>query len=266
MEKFITANDTALRISDSGKGNPAVVLLHGYLESLDIWEDFSKSLTAAGVRAIAIDIPGHGISQVKGEVHTMDFLADVLAGVLDNLGVERCVPVGHSMGGYVVCTFAARYPERLSGLVLFHSTPNPDSETKKIDRQREIELVWAGKKELLASAFAPKGFALENRRRLSQDIAALEESAALTDDEGVVALLNGMMERPDRNETLRKLTVPELFIFGKEDEYIPADTAEKVIEAQPQAQVAWLEHSGHMGFLEEPEASARILLDFLKGV
>ena len=76
MEKFIVAAETALRISDSQQGDTTLVLLHGYLESLEVWEDFTKLLTPY-YRVIAIDIPGHGISEVRGEVHSMEFVADV---------------------------------------------------------------------------------------------------------------------------------------------------------------------------------------------
>ena len=88
MEKFIMANDTALRISDSGRGETTLALLHGYLESLEVWEDLAKRL-APYYRIVAIDIPGHGISQVRGEVHTMDFVADTLQAVLEKLGVAQ---------------------------------------------------------------------------------------------------------------------------------------------------------------------------------
>ena len=81
------AAGTALRISDTLKGGTTVVLLHGYLESLEIWGDFMKEL-AMHYRVLAIDIPGMGISQVRGEVHTMEFLADVLKGVLDKQGAD----------------------------------------------------------------------------------------------------------------------------------------------------------------------------------
>ena len=93
MEKFIVAAETALRISDSQQGDTTLVLLHGYLESLEVWEDFTKLLTPY-YRVIAIDIPGHGISEVRGEVHSMEFVADVLKGVLDKQGVARCFVAG----------------------------------------------------------------------------------------------------------------------------------------------------------------------------
>ena len=85
----------------------------------------------------------------------------------------------------------------------------------------------------------------------------------VTEDEGIAALLRGMIERPDRNEMLRRSAVRQLFIFGKHDGYIPLEKAEALAAAHPQARIAWLEHSGHMGFLEEPEITARALLDFM---
>lgn len=198
MEKFIMANDTALRISDSGRGETTLALLHGYLESLEVWEDLAKRL-APYYRIVAIDIPGHGISQVRGEVHTMDFVADMLQAVLEKLGVGRCFLAGHSMGGYAAEAFAERHSDMLQGLILFHSTPNADTEQKKADRLREIELIRADKKELLASQFAPKGFAEENRRRLRDRIGQLEELTAATDDDGI-GRLAARHDRTPRHE------------------------------------------------------------------
>lgn len=94
-------------------------------------------------------------------------------------------------------------------------------------------------------------------------IEELTEQVYLTEDEGIVALLNGMIVRPDRNEMLRRSPVRQLFLFGRKDEYIPAAVAEQLIAAHPQAQAVWLAGSGHMGFLEEPQASAEALLRFM---
>lgn len=265
MEKFVRACDTALRINDTQKGEAVIVLLHGYLENLDIWEGFA-GLLAHRYRVISLDLPGLGISEVKSETHTMDFLACVVKGVLDGLGVGKCFMTGHSMGGYVAQAFAAKYPEMLQGLILFHSTPDADTEEKKEDRRREKELIRSNKKELLASMFAPKGFAEQNHGRLRDEIEGFEELATINDDEGIIAILNGLIERPDRNEMLRKLKVPQLFIFGRHDALIPVEAAEKIIAAQPQAEVAWLENSGHMGFIEEPEASVEIISSFIEKI
>ena len=72
-----------------------------------------------------------------------------------------------------------------------------------------------------------------------------------------------MIERRDMNDMLHALQVPQLFIFGRMDGFISVETAERLAAAHPQAEVAWLEHSGHMGFWEEPEASERIIRSFI---
>ncbi len=262
MEKFIVADGCAIRIGDTRQGDRAVVLLHGYLESLNIWDDFT-GLIQPYVRVVAPDLPGHGISEIKGPVHTMEFLAGVVHGALVELGVTKCTVVGHSMGGYVALAFAAKYPEMLDGLVLFSSTPNPDSPEKRADREREIQVVLGGKKELLSRTLPGKGFAVENRMKFADEIEDLTELVMLTEDEGIVALLRGMTERKDMNEMLRNLKAPQLFILGCRDEYITPETSEAVVKNQPQAKVVWLENSGHMGFIEEPRKSAEALLDFM---
>ena len=261
-EKFLMAGPVALHIADSGKGDKCVVLLHGYLESMYVWDDFTPLLTPS-VRVITVDIPGHGISQVLGEVHTMEMIADILRDMLDALDIERCTLVGHSMGGYITLAFAALYPERLDGVVLLSSTPNPDTELKRENRRREIALVQAGKKDMLARVAPEAGFAEMNRERLHKYIDQLVEQVHVTDDEGIVALLGGMIERKDQNQMLGHSKVRQLFIMGTHDGYIPVEAAQQIIERNPQAKVAWLDGSGHMGFIEEPEACASALLEFV---
>ncbi len=262
-EKFIMAGPTALHVCDSEAGERCVVLLHGYLESLLVWEEFVP-LLYKHVRVVTLDLPGHGISEVRGEVHTMDFLADTVADGLRTLGIARCTVVGHSMGGYVALALLERHPDMLDGIVLLSSTPNADTPEKAENRRREIALVRAGKKDALARVAPAAGFAPDNRRRMQDAVEDLEEQVFITEDEGIVALLGGMIERPDRNELLRRSSVPQLFVFGRHDGYIAVETAEALAASHPQARVVWLENSGHMGFLEEPEACALALLEFVE--
>lgn len=265
MEKFIISNGCALRVADSRKGEKTILLLHGYLESLDVWEDFAK-LLAKEYRVVAMDLPGHGISQVMGPVHTMSFLADTVVGVLDELEIDKVTIVGHSMGGYVALQTLRLHPDRLEGLVLLSSTPNPDSPEKLLDRDREIAMVEAGHKDLLATTAAKNGFASDNLKRMQDEIIFLEEQVLVTEPEGVVALLRGMKEREDSNELLRSSSLPQLFILGKKDSYIPLEKAEEMVAAHPQAKVVWLENSGHLGYFEEPEACATAIGEFMKNV
>ena len=261
-ESFVKIGDATVYVSDSEMGEKCVVLLHGYLESLRVWDDFVGLLTDK-VRVVAIDIPGHGRSSNIAPVHTMELMADVVAGVLDALQIDKVTLVGHSMGGYISLAFCAAYAERLEGLVLLSSSPNPDTELKRENRRREIALVKAGKKDMLARVAPEAGFAEMNRDSLRRYINNLVEQVHITDDEGIVALLGGMIERKDQNEMLRSSRVRQLFIMGTHDGYIPVEAAQEFIAKNPQAKVAWLDKSGHMGFIEEPEACATALLEFV---
>lgn len=259
------AGDCAVRVSDTRRGERTVVLLHGYLESLDVWDGFTE-LLAPAVRVVAVDLPGHGVSEVKGAVHTMEFMADTVRAALRTLGVERAVAVGHSMGGYVALELLRKYSDALDGLVLFHSSPDADSERKREDRLREIALIEGGKKELIARTFPYVGFAPQNRERLAWAIGELAEQIAMTEDAGIVAVLRGIRERRDLNDAMRGSSVPQLLVFGRHDGYVTPEAAAEIIRRQPQARVRWLENSGHMGFVEEPERAAGLLKDFLEEV
>ena len=116
-EKFIMAGSTPLHLCDSEQGEKCIVLLHGYLESMLVWEDFIPLLYKQA-RVVTLDLPGHGISVVTGECHTMEYLADVVAEAMTTLCGERFTGVGHSMGGYVALALAEHHADRLEGVVL----------------------------------------------------------------------------------------------------------------------------------------------------
>lgn len=262
-EKFIMAGSTPMHIADSQRGDKCVVLLHGYLESMLVWDEF-VALLKESVRVVTIDLPGHGVSMVTSEVHTMEYLAECVALAMEALGIERYSVVGHSMGGYVALAMVEKYASRLESIVLLSSTTSADSQEKCDRRRREIELIKAGKKNMLARLVPHAGFAPENVQRLKDYIEDIGELILMTEDEGVIAILGGMIERKSRGELLRQSGVPHMFIFGRHDYYIPVETAEEMIAADPTARVVWLEHSGHMGFYEEPELCAQAILEMVK--
>lgn len=260
------AAGVATRYADFGKGDKTICLLHGYLESIEVWERFAGQL-GKEFRVVVIDLPGHGISDWGArEAITVDFMAEVVSGVLHKAGVEKCTLVGHSMGGYVVSAMAQLHPEQLEGIVFFHSSPTGDTPEKVEFRKREIEAIIGGKKELLSIINPGRGFAPHNIKKYEEQIDELAEQIMMTDDRAIVATLNGLMQRPDRSEIIRKLTIPALFIFGKWDNYIPQESAQAIIAGQPNACVEWLENSGHSGFIEESERSLEILRNFVNAL
>jgi pimeloyl-ACP methyl ester carboxylesterase len=264
IEKFLMAGDTPMHVADTEHGDRCVVLLHGYLESMVVWDEF-VDLLKKGVRVVTLDLPGHGISTIVGEVHTMEYLADCVGKTMETLGIDKYSVVGHSMGGYVALAMLDNYKEHIESITLLHSTTSADSQEKCDRRRREIELIKAGKKNTLARLVPHAGFAPENAKRLKDYIEDISELILLTEDEGVIAILGGMIERKSRGEQLRDSGIPHLFIFGRHDYYIPEDVAQEMIAADPNAKVLWLEHSGHMAFYEEPELLAEAILAMVKG-
>ncbi len=248
------------------RGNgPSILLLHGYLETGEIWKSFARRLEPA-FRVITMDIPGHGNSGTWGRTHSMDDLAGSVCSVLDNEGIERIFLVGHSMGGYVSVAFADIYPDRLYGYSLFHSTCFKDSEEKKKNREREISLVLKGKKRQIINVNIPKSFADMNLERMEDEVNMAKRVAMTSTDEGIVAILNGMKERPDRTPVLQNPGIPLLLIGGMKDNYIPVEVFDKLAGLAPHATVLRLEQSGHMGFLEEPDRVVETMVTMIRDI
>ncbi|MDR0661278.1 MAG: alpha/beta hydrolase [Prevotellaceae bacterium] len=260
MESFMMSNGIALRVNDQGEGC-VIVLLHGYLEILEIWEPFAI-LLAKHYRIISLDLPGHGLSGWNGGIHTMEFMADTIKGVLDKLQIKECLMVGRSMGGYVTLAFAKKYNDMLKGICLFHSTPNPDTEEKKINRDREIELIREDKLGLIAAQAIPNIFASGNLKKYKETIEEIKVNVEFADKDGIIACLQGMKEREDMNDFLLHYSKPILLVLGKNDNLIGWDVAESLIDKFKNAEVLVLENSGHVGFIEEQEAAEKGLLAF----
>jgi pimeloyl-ACP methyl ester carboxylesterase len=262
MIKNIPFAKTKIQFSDTGSGT-AIVFLHGYLESLHIWNGFTDILQNQ-FRIICPDLPGHGNSGVLGEVHGMDKMADGVIAVLDHCGIDKFYVVGHSMGGYTALALLDYYPGRLLGLCLFHSHPFPDTRQTRQNRCREIVLVTQGRKELISKINIPKAFATENVEALKAEVDRAKEIAISTPDKGIIACLKGMMERPSREKVLSETNLPVLVIAGKHDNYIDFENVARKIDLPPNAVFAALENSGHIGFIEERERAATIISNFIK--
>ncbi|MDR2848683.1 MAG: alpha/beta hydrolase [Bacteroidales bacterium] len=261
MIKHVHFKNSTVRISDEGTGE-AVLLLHGYLETLDIWDDFCELLTPR-YRVIRMDIPGHGLSGVVADTHSMDMIAEAVETVLQHLDIPRCVLVGHSLGGYALLAYLANYPTRIAGICLFHSSPLADNEKKKTARDKEIRLVNDGKLSLICHFSIPNGFAENNLARLAHKVAFAKELALMSPPDGVTAILRGMRDRPDRQALLKNNSLPLLFLFGKYDSYIQLDRLVPLATSFPHSETIVLEHSGHSGYIEEPEKSSGALIKFI---
>lgn len=245
--------------TDNGKGR-VIVLLHGFLGSHAIWDEFVKKLSKR-FRVIAIDFPGHGETPSIGYYHSMELMAQSVKAVLNKAGVRRYVVVGHSMGGYTALAFAELFPENVSGLCLFNSTAFADSDEKKKDRERVIRLVKKEHKhyvtEVITTLFAP-----ENIEKLKSQIDKVKRIAASINKQAIINSLEGMKERKNRDMILRFAEYPVLFIVGKKDSVINYETMYAQMGMCKYPFVTMLENAGHMGFYEEPQITLKDLEQF----
>jgi len=264
INMFFSYRGGRIHYSDSGNGN-VIVLLHGYLESSEVWNGFVEKLASKG-RIISVDLPGHGLSDVYGEVHTMEFMAIAIKELLDKLSINKACLIGHSLGGYVTLAFLELFPDHLYGYCLFHSQPFPDPPAALEKRMREIEIVKMGKKNLMYPDNVIRMFAPSNLDKFSDALQRSKDIASRIPGEGIIAVLNGMMIRPSRLSFMEEGRIPCLWILGSMDSYIPCDLIQSRVKLPPNAKTVILKRSGHLGFIEEEENSARAITEFVNKI
>jgi len=247
MEKQLQSDSGSIYYTMKGNG-PAVVFLHGFLEDQSMWKDFSDSLKNK-FTTICIDLPGFGKSGIFNNEHSMVFMAKKAHQVLEQENINKCILVGHSMGGYVSLAFSKLFPDKLSGLVLFHSQAAADNLEGKKNRDRTIEVVKNNHKGFIYS-FIPSLFAENNIERLTGEIDELIHIAENTENEGIIAALKGMRNREGHFNTLKKLNVPVYFIIGKQDSRIPLASIIPQLELPSNSEALIIDNVGHMGFIE----------------
>jgi pimeloyl-ACP methyl ester carboxylesterase len=259
--KQIQFKNTQISFSDTGKGT-AVVLLHGFLENKSMW-DFYIPEFAKKNRVIAIDLLGHGSTECLGYVQTMEDNADAVHAVLLELRIRKAVFVGHSMGGYVTLAFAELYPDIIKGLVLLNSSAKADNAERKINRDRAIKAVKQSFMNFVSLSIANL-FSESNRERLSSEIEHVKKDALKTPLQGIVASLEGMKIRPDREILLHITPFPKLLILGKKDPVLNYEETKDQIENTAVKLVTFPD--GHMSHIENQDELLNVLLAFFKSI
>lgn len=257
----ILYKNTKISYSDSGKGT-AVVLLHGFLENKTMWDVYVSELSKKN-RIITIDLLGHGKTESLGYVQTMEENAEMVYEVLSKLKIRKTILVGHSMGGYVALAFAELYPEKMKGLVLLNSTSKEDSTERKKNRDRAIKAVKKDYETFIRLSIANL-FSEDNRERLIKEIEEVKIQALQTPLQGIVASLEGMKIRKDREFLLHKTTYPILLILGKKDPVLNYEENVEQIKGTSVQLVTFPD--GHMSSIENKTELLAVLTHFFKEI
>ena len=245
--------------TDEGKGS-ALVFLHGFLENSNMWNAFIPELSKRK-RVICIDLLGHGKTECLGYVHSMELMAEAVEAVLKHLRIRRPTIIGHSMGGYVALAFAEKNPDALKGLVLMNSTAVADSEEKKNNRDRAIIAVKQNHKTFIRMAignlFRPK-----NRKLFAKDIKVIIKEALETPLQGIVAALEGIKIREDREVLLHFTPYKKMMVIGKKD---PVLNYNALIEQTRDTEVKCVEFTdGHMSHIENKDKFLQEIIHFIE--
>jgi pimeloyl-ACP methyl ester carboxylesterase len=259
--KQIQFKNTSISYSDTGKGT-TIVLLHGFLENQHMWDNYVVAFAKRN-RVITIDLLGHGKTECLGYVHSMEDNADVVHAVLAELRIRKAILVGHSMGGYVALAFAELYPKNVKGLVLLNSTTKADSDERKINRDRAIRAVKQSYIGFVSLAVTNL-FSENNRERLTEEIENTKKEALKTPLQAIVASLEGMKIRADREVLLHLTPYPKMLILGKKDPILDYEETRTQITNTDVEFVNFPD--GHMSYIENQEELTKILLQFFKKI
>jgi pimeloyl-ACP methyl ester carboxylesterase len=245
----VDRNGVRIAYRATGTG-PALLLTHGYGASSHMFE--SNMAALADIRTVAAwDLRGHGATDYPSDPaeYTSQASIDDMLGVLDDIGGDRAVLGGHSLGGYLSLLFALEHPERIDGLVLIGTGPG--------FRNADARAKWNRMTERYAESLE------------SQGLAGLPGSAELTADvhrneAGLILAARGILSQHDSRviDSLGDIDVPALVIVGEDDEvFMPGSMY--MAEKLPDAKLVVVPGAGHAPNMTHPnefDAAVRAFL------
>lgn len=255
-----------------GPDAPTVLLVHGWACLAYAWRFQLAALRAAGYRAVAPDLRGHGFSDkpLDDRRYTPDALAEQLVGVADALGLRRMLVVGHSMGGAVALRLAALHPDRVAGLVLAAPVGFGG-----VNRTRWLRTVTPAAIEPFLQAFGTRYlFALALRmgygtlgRPTERDV---DEYFAPTADPRLLPALRRVTHAFDwmcgPQESFDRVVCPVHVLFGERDGVIRERVARPALARLARATAEVVPAAGHVVPEEAPDVVSRTILGMAAAV
>ena len=245
---------------------PTVIFIHGFGGSLHSLEAWAQGL-AADHRVIRFDLPGSGLSAPDpsgdySDARTMT----LLIALMDQLGVARASIVGHSIGGRMAWTFAARHPERVSKLVLvspdgFASPGFVYGTAPKVPASVKL-MRWALPKPLLKMSLAP---AYGNRKFMTDELATRYHDLMLAP--GSRGALIARMQQTvlvDPLPLLKRIQAPTLLVWGEADGMIPFANSADYLGAISNVKLVSFKGAGHLPQEEAAQESLKAVAEFLR--
>ena len=256
-----------LHVRQSGPPDaPAVVLLHGFGSSLHTWDAWAKGLLTTH-RVIRIDLPGSGLSPPDPAHDYRDERSlDMLIALMDSLGLQRTSLVGHSMGGRIAWTLAAKFPERVDKLVLVA----PDGFASfgfEYGKPMDVPATLGLMRHVL-----PKPLLRMNLKSAYARPEALSDAVTTRYHDLILApgARQAMLDRLRQTvlqeplPLLRQIKAPTLLVWGEADAMIPVSNAQDYLQALQGSRLVSWPQVGHLPQEEAAELSLKAVADFLR--
>ena len=270
--QFVTLQD-GLRIHTLVAGaeeDPPLVLLHGYPANNQLWRHCIPPL-AGHFRVYAPDLPGHGRSGKPLDVdYDLNFYVRSLLGFCDALGLERTDLVVHDLGGTAGLGLVARYPERVTRFVVMNTAPYVEWPFMTRLAVGLVRNPFFARWMMARTGFrwALRVFTVHHPAAITADVADLyrapwvESPAARRLFSQVMSLPPARLTEP--RESLRRITVPTLVLWGEKDRALPARIAHQLQGDIPNAELVIVPDCGHFLQEEQPQLVVEHLLRFLR--
>jgi len=242
---------------------PCVVLSHGLATDLSMWDDLVPLMTPTH-RVLRYDSRGHGESAATPGDYSLRQLGDDVIGLLDACGLDRVHFVGLSMGGMVGMGLALHHPDRLLSLTVCDARAEAPPEYRDAWAERSRKVRAEGIEAMVepsVTRWFTRSFQTDQPSRMDE-MRAMIRRTSVDGYAGSAAALRDL----DYERHLGTLTVPSLFLVGSDDAGAPPDVMRRIQEATPDSRFVEIADAGHLSVVEQPQAFARALLEFLSDV
>lgn len=259
---FVENRGVTISFEDVGAG-PPVVLGHSFLCSGKMWCGQVPAL-AGKCRVLNLDFRGHGSSgRVTRAFSLYDAVSDVVA-VLDQLGIEKAVWCGLSVGGMVALRAALTCPRRVGGLILLDTDAGAETAIRKLRYYAMglgVRLLGIGP---FLSPIARLMFGATTRQRNPTLVREWKREFSTVHVPSVLRCLDALMRRDSLLARLPQITVPALVLVGEEDRSLPPSLARRIDDLLPDSRLVEIPAAGHLSALEQPAAVTEAILHFLE--
>lgn len=266
----VNTNLGPIFVDDQGAADePSALLWPSLFTDHAMWRHQIPVLRHAGIRALALDPPGHGRSPGPGRRFTMDECAEAAVQVLDACGIrEPIVLLGTSWGGFVAPRVALRIPERVRGLVLFNSSAEQGTPFERTKAALLTKLLARGSLDKITGSMIVSGLLAPETRRVQPEVGAdLARQFLAWDRSGFIDSVHSVLvDRTAVLDALADVTAPGLVVSGRQDRTLPSIHSERMAAKLRNARHVEVPGAAHLVPLEAPDEANSLILDFLQNL